>query len=151
MYTIELLHEVDEYIYCFKIFLSFNNCYFVIVLAFFPVHIKVANRYFETKTFRQIFRFAVPAFEENTTAWKVFKHEVFSGPHFPVFWLNTEIYSINVNLRIQQEYGKIKTWNNSVFANFSGSVLYPYYTWFSVDLYDLIYEFIVIQLCFQLL
>ena len=30
------------------------------------------------------------------------EHGVFSGPYFPVFGLNTEIYG--VNLRIQSEY-----------------------------------------------
>ena len=28
------------------------------------------------------------------TAWKVFKYGVFSGPYFPVFRLNTEIYEV---------------------------------------------------------
>ena len=36
----------------------------------------------------------------------------FSGPHFPVFKLNTEI--CRVNLRIQSEYRKIRTKKNSV-------------------------------------
>ena len=36
------------------------------------------------------------------TAWKVSKNGVFSGPSFPAFWLNTEIYS--VNFCIQSEY-----------------------------------------------
>ena len=35
------------------------------------------------------------------------KYGVFSGPYFPVFRLNTEIYF--VNLRIQSKYGKIRT------------------------------------------
>ena len=46
------------------------------------------------------------------TAWKVSKYGVFSGLHFPVFGLNTEIYG--VNLRIQSEYRKTRTRNNSV-------------------------------------
>ena len=34
-------------------------------------------------------------FSELTyTAWKVSKYGVFSGPYFPVFGLNTEIYSV---------------------------------------------------------
>ena len=37
--------------------------------------------------------------------------EFFSGPYYPVFRLNTEIYS--VNLLIQYEYGKIQTRKNS--------------------------------------
>ena len=36
------------------------------------------------------------------TAWKVSKYGVFSGPYFPVFGLNREIYG--VNLRIQSQY-----------------------------------------------
>ena len=30
------------------------------------------------------------------TAWKVYKYGVFSGPYFPVFGLNTEIYGVNL-------------------------------------------------------
>ena len=41
------------------------------------------------------------------TAGKVSRHAVFSGPYFPIFGLNTEIYS--VNLCIQSEYRKIRT------------------------------------------
>ena len=40
----------------------------------------------------------------------------FSVPHFPVFGLNTERYS--VSLRNQSEYGKIRTRKNSVFGQF---------------------------------
>ena len=54
------------------------------------------------------------------TAWKVSKYGVFSGPYFPLFGLNTEIYG--VNLRIQTEYRKIRTRKVSVFGNFSRSV-----------------------------
>ena len=53
----------------------------------------------------------------HETFWKIFpkgSHYVknfriqsFSGPHFPVFGLNTEIYE--VNLRIQYSRGKIRT------------------------------------------
>ena len=39
------------------------------------------------------------------TEWKVSKYRVISGLDFPVFGLNTEIYSLN--LRIQSEYKKI--------------------------------------------
>ena len=45
------------------------------------------------------------------------KYGVFSRPYFPVFAMNTEIYS--VNLRIQSEYGKIRAKKNSVFGHFS--------------------------------
>ena len=62
----------------------------------------------------QKFRIAI-----GTTAWKVSKYEVFSGPYFPIFGLNTEIYG--VNLRIQSEYRKIRTRKNSVFGHFSRS------------------------------
>ena len=43
----------------------------------------------------------------------------FSGPHLPIFRLNTEIYG--VNLRIQSEYRKKRTRENSVFGYFSHS------------------------------
>ena len=46
----------------------------------------------------------------------------FSGPYFPVLGLNMEIYS--VNLRIQPEYGKIRTRKNSVFGHFSRSAMF---------------------------
>ena len=43
----------------------------------------------------------------------------FSGPYFPVFGLNTEIYSIN--LRMRSKYRKIRSRKNSVFGHFSCS------------------------------
>ena len=52
-------------------------------------------------------------------AWKLSKYGVISGPYFPLFGLNTEIYE--VNFRIQSEYRKIQTRNNSVFGHFSRS------------------------------
>ena len=51
---------------------------------------------------------------------KVFKYGVISSPYFPIFGLNTEIYS--VNLRNQSKFRKIRTRSNSVFGYFSGSV-----------------------------
>ena len=51
------------------------------------------------------------------------QNTVTSGLYFPVFGLNTEKYS--VNLRIQSEYKKIQTKNNSVFGHFSRSVALP--------------------------
>ena len=47
------------------------------------------------------------------------KYGGFSGPYFPVFGPNTEIYS--ANLRIQSEYRKVRTRKNSVFGHFSRS------------------------------
>ena len=47
----------------------------------------------------------------------MFKYGVVSGPYFPAFALNTEIYL--VNLRIQYEYRKIQTRNDSIFPQFS--------------------------------
>ena len=43
----------------------------------------------------------------------------FSGPYFPVFGLNTQIYSIN--FRIESEYEKIRTRKSSIFGHFSCS------------------------------
>ena len=47
---------------------------------------------------------------------KCLNTEFFSGPSFPVFGLNTEIYS--VNFLIQSKYGKIRTRKNSAFGHF---------------------------------
>ena len=56
---------------------------------------------------------------KRVTAWKVSKYEIFSGPYFPVFGLNTAIYG--VDLYIQSKYGKMQTRKNSVFGHFSHS------------------------------
>ena len=53
------------------------------------------------------------------------KYGIISGPCFPVFGLNTRIYF--VNLRIQSEYRKIQTRNNSVFGHFSCSESFDNY------------------------
>ena len=58
------------------------------------------------------------------TAWKVSKYGVISGQYFSVSGLNTEICWLN--LRIQSEYRKMRTKNNSVFGQFSRSVDYSY-------------------------
>ena len=44
------------------------------------------------------------------------KYGIISGPYFPVFGLNMEIYIVN-----QSEYRKIRTRNDSIFGNFSRS------------------------------
>ena len=52
------------------------------------------------------------------------KCEVFSGPYFPVFGLNTEIY--RANIRIPSEYRKIRTRKTSASGHFSRSVMLMY-------------------------
>ena len=47
------------------------------------------------------------------------KYAVISAPCFPVFRLNAKIYGVNI--RIQSEYRRIRTRNNSVFGLFSRS------------------------------
>ena len=72
------------------------------------------------KIFQNIYFYRTPPVVASiNTAWKVSKSGGISGPYFLVFGLNTEIYRIN--LRIQSEYWKIRTRNNSVFGHFSGS------------------------------
>ena len=57
-----------------------------------------------------------------SAAWKVSKHGVISGPSFPAFGLNTEIYGVfGVNLRIRSKYRKIWTTKNSVSGHFPRS------------------------------
>ena len=62
----------------------------------------------------------IPLRLEIAPVLSVSKYGVISGPYFPVFGLSTEIYE--VNLRIQFEYRKIRTKNNSVSGHFSSSV-----------------------------
>ena len=52
-----------------------------------------------------------------STAWKVSKYWIFSGPYLPAFGLNAESYSIS--LCIQPKCGKIRTRKNFVFGHFS--------------------------------
>ena len=70
---------------------------------------------------------------------------VISGPYFPVFGLNTEIYF--VNLRIQSEYRKIQTRNNSVFRHFSCSENFDENTFFK-DFFTMSSYSFRIVLCF---
>ena len=49
------------------------------------------------------------------TAWKVSTYGVFSGPYFPVFGLNTNIYEVNlriysVRIRENTDYKKLRIW-----------------------------------------
>ena len=50
------------------------------------------------------------------------EYRVFSGPCFPIYGLNMEIYG--VNLRIQSKYGKIRTRKNSVLEHFLRSDIF---------------------------
>ena len=56
------------------------------------------------------------------------KYGVFSGPHFPIFGLNTERYGVLIEILrrdIQSECGNIRTRKNSVFGHFSRSQGFP--------------------------
>ena len=67
------------------------------------------------------FRSCISKINNTFLAWKVSKYRVFSGPYFPVFELNTEIY--RVNLRIQDKYKEIQTRKSSAVGHFSRSDL----------------------------
>ena len=77
---------------------------------------------------RSIFSWGLrKSFSSEKVRWGFFpersclsKYGDFSGLYFPLFGLNTEIYS--VNLGIQSEYGKIRPRKTSVFGQFSHSV-----------------------------
>ena len=45
----------------------------------------------------------------DKTAWKLSKTEIFSGPYFPIFGLNTEIYGVNIFRPNIGKYGPEKT------------------------------------------
>ena len=64
------------------------------------------------------------AYWKNATMWKVSEYGVFSGPYFPVFGLNTEIYS--VNLLIQFGLNKEITGKYGVNAGKYGTEKTPY-------------------------
>ena len=84
--------------------------------------IKLVNDHAIWKIFWKFFMncwFTDKTFKISYTARKVPKYGVIYGPHFPVFGLNTEIYS--VNLRIQSKYRKRRTRNNSAFGHVSRS------------------------------
>ena len=63
-----------------------------------------------------------PHFWHEITARKMSKYRVFSGPYFPVFGLNTEIY--RVNLCLHSKYGKIWTKKNFIFGHFLRSEIF---------------------------
>ena len=65
---------------------------------------------------QNISKFCSAGFSSKTsTSRKMSEYGVFSGPYFPVFWLNGEIS--RVNLRIQSKYEKIRTRKSSVFGH----------------------------------
>ena len=59
--------------------------------------------------------------DTNSPRKKCPNTEFFSAPYFLVFGLNMEIYAVNI--RIQFEYGRIRTRKTSVFGHFSHSKL----------------------------
>ena len=59
--------------------------------------------------------------DTNSPRKKCPNTEFFSAPYFLVFGLNMEIYAVNI--RIQFEYGRIRTRKTSVFGHFSHSEL----------------------------
>ena len=69
-------------------------------------------------------------------AWKVSKYWVFSGPNFPVFRVNTEIYS--VNLRIQSKNRKIRTRKTPYLNTFHAVLLkFKSYNFWWTSLWDI--------------
>ena len=87
------------------------------VYQFLSKHVTESNRWCEWVFEISIGRYSVKVAVK--TAWKVSKYGVLSVPYFPVFGLNTKIYF--VNLRIQSEYRKTRTRNNSAFGHISRS------------------------------
>ena len=89
----------------------------------FRIHIVVILYCTFTEFIALLLTFLVISFDKDKehTLWRVSKYGDFSGPYFPIFGLNTEIYW--VYLSIQLKYGKIRTRKNLVFENFSHSEL----------------------------
>ena len=59
---------------------------------------------------------------------KIIQIQGFSGPHFPTFGLNMEIYS--VNLRTQSKFGKIRTRKTTYLDSFYAviKITFDYYS-----------------------
>ena len=66
-------------------------------------------------------------FWDVCTGWKVSKYGVLSGPYFPLFGLNTEIYS--VNLRIQSKYRTIPTRHKPKIKYYSFKNITSFHLW----------------------
>ena len=98
------------------IFHDFSNFYLIDMLmtSHHETVSYLISFYFRYSSFRVIFL--------GNTASKLSKYGVISGPYFPVFGLSTKIYP--VNLRIQSEYRKVRSRNNSVFRHFSRSAMH---------------------------
>ena len=71
--------------------------------------------------------------------------EFYSGLYFPVFVLNTNIYS--VNLRIQSKYGKIRTRKYSVFGIFSRSISFT--RSINGNIKILYFDLNILEICFR--
>ena len=81
---------------------------------------KILTLYLTFPNYSRTVKFIPSADVSTSTAWKVSKYGVISDPYFSAFGLNTEMNGA-VNLRIQSEFKKIRTRNNSVFGHFSRS------------------------------
>ena len=78
------------------------------------------------KSSRSLFEFKRKIKNHGNIDYGYVQIRSFSGLYFPVFGLNTEIYS--VNLCIQSEYEKIRTRKNSLFGQFSCSGMFKLQT-----------------------
>ena len=74
----------------------------------FQYHLKMSSEQVTSKQNKQWRKIGMnPLLFMTHIAWKASKYGVISGPYFPVFAMNTEMYS--VNLCIQSEYRKIRS------------------------------------------
>ena len=71
--------------------------------------------------------------------------EFYSGLYFPVFVLNTNIYS--VNLRIQSKYGEIRTRKYSVFGIFSRNISFT--SSINGNIKILYFDLNILEICFR--
>ena len=74
----------------------------------FQYHLKMSSEQVTSKQNKQWRKIGMnPLLFMTHIAWKASKYGVISGPYFPVFAMNTEMYP--VNLCIQSEYRKIRS------------------------------------------
>ena len=121
--------NMENYLIMIEVHQFFKDWRFLVIICYYsvlqvfkmlaPVFTIFILKLYDRFNFLQcFFSFTV---SKECTGWKVSKCGGFSGPYFPAFGLNTEIYS--VNLRIESEYRKMQTRKNSVFGHFSRSVI----------------------------
>ena len=104
---------------------SINSIFYITTFSknFFLLMLMTAGKtghYVQNNHYFQFFSCMFLFYVNFTHSMKSVLYGVFFWSVFSVFWLNTDIYIVNI--RIQSEYGKMRTTKNSIFGHFLHSV-----------------------------